>query len=149
PHAPLHYGGQLAAPVFKEIASKLYAMYVQKKKNTNRAIAPDSVQHIYSGYANDIQNVLQELRVTYKDSVKQNKWSTVYATGYEKPVLKPAIVNTKSMPDVRNMTLRDALYVLENMDVKVNVKGRGKVLMQDVSPGTPIGRNQSITLLLN
>ncbi|MBD0368867.1 MAG: penicillin-binding protein 2, partial [Flavisolibacter sp.] len=40
-HAPLHYGGQLAAPVFKEIAKKLYAMYVQKKKNTNRAIAPD------------------------------------------------------------------------------------------------------------
>ncbi len=26
PHAPFHYGGQLAAPVFKEVATKLYAI---------------------------------------------------------------------------------------------------------------------------
>jgi cell division protein FtsI (penicillin-binding protein 3) len=32
PHAPLHYGGQLAAPVFKEVANKIYAMYVRKKR---------------------------------------------------------------------------------------------------------------------
>ena len=34
PHAALHYGGQLAAPVFREIATKLYAMYVEKKTAT-------------------------------------------------------------------------------------------------------------------
>ncbi|HEY9364769.1 MAG TPA: penicillin-binding protein 2, partial [Chitinophagaceae bacterium] len=32
PHAPMHYGGQLAAPVFKEVATKLYAMYVEEKQ---------------------------------------------------------------------------------------------------------------------
>ena len=45
PHAAIHYGGQLAAPVFKEIANKLYAMYVQKKKKTPVPIVKDSVAH--------------------------------------------------------------------------------------------------------
>ena len=31
PHAAIHYGGSLAGPVFKEIATKLYAMYVNRK----------------------------------------------------------------------------------------------------------------------
>ena len=31
PHAALHYGGQIAAPVFREIAIKLYAMYIEQK----------------------------------------------------------------------------------------------------------------------
>ena len=35
PHAFLHYGGQVAAPVFREIATKLYAMYVEKKDAPN------------------------------------------------------------------------------------------------------------------
>jgi cell division protein FtsI (penicillin-binding protein 3) len=53
------------------------------------------------------------------------------------------------MPDVRNMTLRDALYVLESSGVKVLAKGKGKVLMQDVNPGTAITKKQTVTLLLN
>jgi cell division protein FtsI (penicillin-binding protein 3) len=53
------------------------------------------------------------------------------------------------MPDVRYMTLRDALYVLESMNLKVTVQGRGKVLMQDVLPGASINKDQRITLLLN
>ncbi len=47
------------------------------------------------------------------------------------------------------MTLRDALYVLENLNLKVTLQGRGKVLMQDVLPGASINKNQKVTLLLN
>jgi cell division protein FtsI (penicillin-binding protein 3) len=47
------------------------------------------------------------------------------------------------------MTLKDALYLLENMNVKVVTKGRGKVVAQDILPGTTINKNQTITLLLN
>ena len=53
------------------------------------------------------------------------------------------------MPDVRNMTLRDALYLLENLNVKVSVKGKGKVIMQDKVPGSALLKNEEITLLLN
>lgn len=35
PHAPMHYGGQVAAPVFKEVATRLYAMYVKSKEKVS------------------------------------------------------------------------------------------------------------------
>ena len=53
------------------------------------------------------------------------------------------------MPDVSNMTLKDALYLLENMNLKVIVKGKGKIVAQDILPGTSIQKNQTVTLLLN
>lgn len=148
PHAAIHYGGQLAAPVFKEVATKLHAMYVQRKKIGPANVIPDSSLHAYAGYASDVKNILQTVGVKYKDSGRSADWSTVY-TNPTKPVMKPAAVKSKIIPDVRNMTMKDALYVLENRNVKVLVKGRGRVVAQDILPGTRITKNQTITLLLN
>ena len=148
PFAPLHFGGQLAAPVFKEIATKLYALYVEKKKDAPVQLSADSTLHTFAGYTQDVEDVFKTLNVKYEDSAGKNNWSTVNTLNNE-VVTKPIPVNAKLMPDVRNLTLRDALYVLENMNIKVAVKGKGKVLMQDVQPGTPLKKNQTITLLLN
>jgi cell division protein FtsI (penicillin-binding protein 3) len=148
PHAALHYGGQLAAPVFREVATKLYAMYVQKKRLTPMQLPADSSYHAYAGYAWDIKKVLEQMNVGYRDSSSKSKWSTVY-TSPAKPVVKAAAVGKRTIPDVRNMTLKDALYVLENLDVKVSARGRGKVVAQDIAAGTPVRKDQTITLLLN
>ncbi len=148
PHAAIHYGGQLAAPVFKEVANKLYAMYVQQKRAAPMQVAADSLQHSYAGYTTDVKKVFVGLNINYKDSAKNSNWSTVQ-NSYAGAVVKPVVVKKKVMPDVRNLNLRDALYVLENLGVKVAASGRGKVLMQDILPGTAISKNLKITLLLN
>ncbi|MEI2739810.1 MAG: PASTA domain-containing protein [Chitinophagaceae bacterium] len=44
------------------------------------------------------------------------------------------------MPNVRGMGLKDAVYLLENMGLKVAVRGRGKITMQSVSAGNVIGK---------
>jgi cell division protein FtsI (penicillin-binding protein 3) len=147
PHAAIHYGGQLAAPVFKEVATKLYAMYVQKKVAPVQ-LTPDSSLGAYAGYADDVKNILHTVGVNYKDSSRRADWNTVYSNP-DKLVVKASDVKSNTIPDVRNMTLKDALYVLENRNVKVLVRGRGKVVAQDILPGTRINRNQKITLLLN
>jgi cell division protein FtsI (penicillin-binding protein 3) len=67
----------------------------------------------------------------------------------QQTTLKPALAGKAIMPDVRNMTLKDALYLLESKGVKVTAKGKGKVLMQDIAPGTNITKAQTVTLLLN
>jgi cell division protein FtsI (penicillin-binding protein 3) len=46
------------------------------------------------------------------------------------------------------MGLKDALYILEDMNLKVAVRGMGKVKSQSVMPGTGIIKNQTITLEL-
>jgi cell division protein FtsI (penicillin-binding protein 3) len=148
PHAAIHYGGQLAAPVFREVANKLYAMYVQKKKPAAPVMKRDSVNQVYAGHTKDVQQVFSGLNVRYKDSAQGKTWSVIHSS-YAGNVVKPATIKKKVIPDVRNMTLRDALYVLESLDVTVQAKGKGKVLMQDILPGTPLGKNQTIILLLN
>jgi cell division protein FtsI (penicillin-binding protein 3) len=148
PHAAMHYGGQLAAPVFKEVATKLYAMYVQKKNAGPVQYKSDSSFSVYAGKTGDVKNIYSAMNFSYLDSTMQKPWSTVYINP-EKPIVKATPVEKKIIPDVRNMSLKDALYLLENMNVKVVAKGRGKVVAQTIVPGTPAIKNQTITLLLN
>jgi len=144
----LHYGGQLAAPVFKDVATKLYAQYVKGKKILPFQLTPDSSYYSYAGYTNDVRNILNELHVAHIDSAGQQAWSLMYNNNYQ-AVVKQERMSGNTMPDVRNMTLKDALYLLENMNLNVSVRGKGKVVAQDILPGTGIRKNQTVTLLLN
>ena len=137
PHAALHYGGQLAAPVFKEIASKLYAMYVDNKAINYAGTRNDSASYFYSGYTADLKNVFTTMNVATKDSATQNNWGMVYSNNYQ-PVMKGFDVKNKLMPNVKGMGLKDALFMLENMGLKVTTKGKGKVISQSVETGKPV-----------
>lgn len=148
PHAAMHYGGQLAAPVFKEVATKLFAMYVKQKRTTGAHLMIDSADHTYAGYKKDVQQVLQTVGVKHKDGSANATWAKLNAVNNQ-VVVRSNPITKKVMPDVQGMTVKDAVYLLENMDLKVTVSGRGKVVMQSVAAGTPIKRNERITLLLN
>jgi cell division protein FtsI (penicillin-binding protein 3) len=148
PHAAIHYGGSLAGPVFKEVATKLYAMYVQKKDPAMYAIKTDSAVYFYAGNAKDIKNVYKTLNVSYADSVQQDEWSSVYANNYQ-PVLTANKIREKIMPNVKGMGLKDALFLLESMGLKVSVKGRGKVLKQSLEPGSGIAKGITVMLELS
>jgi len=50
---------------------------------------------------------------------------------------------------VRGMGLKDALNLLENMGLKVSVKGKGKVAVQSISPGTQLARGVTVVLELS
>jgi len=154
PHAALHYGGLIAAPVFREIATKLFAMYVEKKSPSFYAATKDSAAYFYAGYTNDIQNVYKTLQVGYTDSAAQNSWSSVYASNYSQnpggqPVIKANTIRQQIMPNVRGMGLKDALYLLENMGMKVAVKGKGKIIGQSVTPGTILVKGVTVMLELS
>jgi cell division protein FtsI (penicillin-binding protein 3) len=148
PHAASHFGGTLAAPVFREIATKLYTMYVENKTAPQKALVKDSANYFYAGFTKDIKNIFQALSVRYTDSVSQNTWASVYANNY-KPVVKPTIVRQLVMPNVRGMGLKDAIYLLENMGVKIAIRGRGKVTVQSVPPGAALAKGVTVVLELS
>jgi cell division protein FtsI (penicillin-binding protein 3) len=148
PHAASHFGGTVAAPVFREIATKLYAMYVDKKDPSLYAVKKDSASYYYAGYTPDIKNVYDILKVKYADSALTGNWSMVYAANYQ-PVVKASSVKKKVMPNVRGMGLKDALYLLENMGVKVTVTGKGKIAAQSVPPGTELAKGVTVLLELS
>ncbi len=155
PHAASHYGGTVAAPVFREIATKLYAMYVEKKDPSLYAAKKDSTGFYYAGYASDIKNVYNTVNMEYDDSIAQNNlptgqagWATVYARN-NKTIVKSTTVRKQVMPNVRGMGLKDAIYLLENMGLKVDIRGKGKITMQSVAPGTALTAGVTVILELS
>lgn len=147
-HDPIHFGGLLAAPVFREIATKIYSMYVDKKDATNYAIVKDSSDYFYAGFTNDIKSVYAAMNISYTDSSAQNSWSSVYASNY-KPLMKANAIRQQLMPNVKGMGLKDAVYLLENMGLKVSVKGKGKIISQSVAPGATLAKGITVILELS
>lgn len=148
PHPAQHFGGDVAAPVFREIADKLYAVNALQNLALDANLKKDSTMFFYAGGTKEVKQVLTALGVSYVDSVKSQPWSYVSNTNYQ-PVINSKQVVKNTMPNVKGMGLKDALYLLETMNVKVVAKGRGKVNMQSIEPGSAINKNQTITLALN
>jgi cell division protein FtsI (penicillin-binding protein 3) len=149
PFAKVYYGGKIAGPVFKEIADKLCALNTNSERPIEMLTAKkDSSNYSYAGASADIKNVLKGLQWAYKDSVQKQDWARLYPVNNEAVLYSKSIADS-SMPDVRGMGLKDALYLLENMQLKVKARGKGKVNVQSIPAGTAIAKNQSVTIELN
>ena len=64
----------------------------------------------------------------------------------------PSVSNSTSgsvTPNVVGMGLKDAVYLLENMGIKVQVKGRGKIISQSLPAGTALGNGVTVLLELS
>lgn len=148
PGAALHYGGQVAAPVFKEVATKIYSMFVDRKTPKSYEGGIDSSSYFYAGNASSIKNVFNALSIPFVDSVYNNNWVNVYAGNY-RPVMSANMVRSNIMPNVKGMGLRDAIKLLEASGLKVRITGSGRVAAQSVMPGATFNKGQMILLNLS
>ena len=149
PHAPVFYGAAVAGPVFKEIAERLYSTYVKNAGNNSiKTVLVDSTQLQYYGYKKDLTRVMLGLKMHFKDSAMNASWTTIY--GDQKNMVASAkTMDEKTMPALKGMGLKDAVYICENMGLKLNVRGKGKVMAQSVDAGQTINRGQLIQVELN
>ena len=53
------------------------------------------------------------------------------------------------MPSLQGMGLKDAVYLCENMGLKVSIKGAGKVSSQSLESGSLISKGQLVKIELN
>lgn len=149
PFAKKFYGAAVAGPVFREIAEKLVALDVDHIEPANRnQIRPDSIGYYFAGSYPEMREVMKVMNYKYKDSAGRSDYAKMYAVNYT-PVLNNKEVADNQMPDLRGMKLKDALYLLEDMGLKVSVTGKGKVASQSLLPGTTINKKQQVTIQLN
>ena len=59
------------------------------------------------------------------------------------------IILSQKVPDVIGMPAMEALAILEQMGLKVTLKGKGKVKRQSLRSGSAIKSNSTITLELS
>jgi cell division protein FtsI (penicillin-binding protein 3) len=154
PFAKKFYGAAVAAPVFKEVADKLMSIQAGTARNFTgnsswSLLKRDSAQYYYAGSTKDIKKVMQTLQIDYADSANKNDWGRLYTGKNSQPVLNRESLNKLLMPDLKGMGLKDALFLLESMNMKVASKGKGKVKMQSIEPGTSLMGIQNVKLELN
>ncbi len=70
-------------------------------------------------------------------------------TGERQVTLTARRVPEDAVPDVRGMSLRDALQLLERQGLRVDIQGRGTVRRQSLAPGTEPRNGQTILLELS
>ncbi len=94
---------------------------------------------------------MQTVGLDYRDSAGTDQWGRLYSGDPRKgqPVLNREGMYAKVMPDVKGMGLKDALFLLENMELRVVPNGKGKVKTQSISPGIALQKNETIFIQLN
>ena len=134
PSNGVYFGNIVAGTVFKEISDKVYATrffrdYRPENKDDIKPSAPDAG----NGYRADINEVLKNLDVRYKRTADDD-WVATRESG-DTVRLAGVKIQHGLIPDVRGMSLRDAIYLLENSGIRVQVKGKGRVLRQSPEHG--------------
>lgn len=147
PYARVYYGGSVAGPVFREIADKLYSRNTAAHQLYSTTEKSDSNFYAWSGWKADYEQVFNTMKKNLRDSAKGSDWTNVVNNDFQ-PTARELAISKQAMPAVEGMGLKDAVFLLENMKLKVVVKGRGKVRTQSVSAGTKINKGQVVVLEL-
>lgn len=148
PFARKYYGALVAGPVFKEIADKLYAINIDQHPKYAAPIMEDSSVYVWSGWKKDFTNILRTMAIPYNDSAGSSKWTYVMNQDFD-PTTREIRIREQVMPNVKGMGLKDVLYLLENMDLKVVAKGKGKVRSQSLLAGSTFTKGQTVYIDLN
>jgi cell division protein FtsI (penicillin-binding protein 3) len=147
PQGSVYYGASAAGPVFKKIAERITTLsnnlvYSEASQVVAKVELPES----NSGYKKDFERVFDYVGLEYKTK-KKGRW--VEVDPFEtKMLIDRKEISKSSVPNVKGMGARDAIYVLENLGMNVEVSGVGKVVRQTVQPGSKI-KGQDITIYLN
>jgi cell division protein FtsI (penicillin-binding protein 3) len=143
------YGASVSGPVFKEVADRLYASMVGKKYFDPNEVPADNNLYKFYGMKKDVNNILDEFKYNETDSA-MGKWSMGFLQDNNAKLISDNISEApKKIPDVKGMGLKDAVFVLENMGLKVFASGRGKVIYQSLAENTAFNKGETIKLQLN
>jgi cell division protein FtsI (penicillin-binding protein 3) len=137
PSRYVYYGNLVAGPVFKEIANKVYATSLDMHEaiNDGRFKLAD-IPYTKTGNAEEVNEALDFLDIPTKNSAKKSQYITASVDG-EKLALNSRAVIKNLVPNVVGMGLKDAIFLMEDAGLRVNVRGRGTVRSQSAAAGTP------------
>ncbi len=144
-----YYGSDVALPVFRSIADKIFTLkpdlferfeeetWVQSAKATKGNIGAQS----------DFKYLFDAIDVDYEPN-KSAEFVVIDQDSTEQLQFLNKNIQVEQVPSVVGMGLRDAVYVLENLGLRVEVNGSGKVVNQSIRSGTML-RGQTVALRLN
>ncbi|MBN2350614.1 MAG: transpeptidase family protein [Bacteroidales bacterium] len=145
PSQDVYYGNRVAGPVFLEIANKVYSIDIEMQQSRDNKNLVADLPYSKNGDKTELKEVLNELGIKINDKASGSDW--VVTNKADKEInFEPRAIRKNLVPDVTLMGAKDALYLLENAGLKVEIKGRGSVRSQSIAPGTRVNKGQKIVL---
>ena len=143
------YGGSVAAPIFKELADKVYAFDMSIHKALQQTGIMKSLPKVKQGSVAEVNKVLNEFAI---NTTSTDELWMVSKTTKDKVFLEVRKVEKDlqngNMPDLRGMGIQDAIYLLETYGLIVESIGYGAVVLQSISKGEPFKKGAIIKLEL-
>ncbi|HUX85087.1 MAG TPA: penicillin-binding protein [Chitinophagaceae bacterium] len=147
PHAAKYYGASVAAPVFREVADRLYALGMQQAP-VHGTFRMDSALVAKSGSMSGEELVLSRLGIPFSVASSPAAWANPVPSPTQ-VALKPQLTPEGLVPNVAGMGLKDALQLLEQDGLEVTVAGTGKVYAQSIPAGDRITKGSHIRINLD
>jgi len=141
-------GGHMSGSVFKNIAERTMALYSNRKPShvdRDSISSEDLVPIVKVGYYKAIQEVTSSLGLSL--AYNATDWVKTSADSNRLKVESIAI-SRNIVPNLMGMGAKDAVFLLENMGLNVQVTGRGKVISQNIKPGSVARKGSSILINL-
>jgi cell division protein FtsI (penicillin-binding protein 3) len=145
-------GGLMAGTVFKAISEGIY----RKNLVATPVPAPKDTVHspipvVKGGSLKNTEYVLDKLDWNYSVAGGKADWINAKDDSISGKIMleNNASMKQNLIPNVIGMGARDAVYLLENAGLNVNLNGSGKVRQQSVQAGSRIVKGTTITIELN
>jgi cell division protein FtsI (penicillin-binding protein 3) len=152
PSNSIYYGNLVAGPVFREIADKVYSKYFYRFHNTDRDEDEGGSHNIIAqpdiggGYGDEVIRIIREMKLNHKQTPSA-EWIAARREN-DTIRLSPIVMEEGVVPDISGMSLRDALYLLENSGWHVKYNGSGRVVKQSPSAGSRLRSGATVYIEL-
>lgn len=120
------YGGLVAAPIFHDVAKRILETDLnivpnRKKIERSKILIDQLITNIKS--SSSTSKSYLNVSENFTNNYKQRRFSNI---------------NRKIMPNLLNQSLRVAIALLNEIELKYKIVGTGKVVFQSIEPGAPI-----------
>ena len=142
------YGGNVSAPVFKEISDKVFAADISIHNSILIAEQTKDTPNLSQGKTEDMSKLLDNLSLEYEKT--KSNWMVPSYSSKKISLERRSIEKDFEeglMPNLFGMNLLDAVYLLENAGLKVEIKGKGHIVNQSIKKGDRFLADQKISLI--
>jgi cell division protein FtsI (penicillin-binding protein 3) len=131
------YAALVAGPVFVALANKIYASNLRYHPAINRSKPKlKELPDVHVGNHDDLLKLFKKLHIPYHFESNASWLRTTPKN--EKLHLQGLKFPENKIPDVRGMTAKDAVFLLESRRLSVRIEGAGKVKSQSIEPGSDV-----------
>jgi len=143
------YGSKVAAPIFKELADKVYALDMDIHSPISIAESFKNLPKVKQGETDKTKVVLSQLNIDCEttDAAYMISQTTKSSVNLLVRKVEEDLQNGR-MPSLKGMNLQDAVYLLETYGFSVVTTGSGGIVKQSIKKGESIKKGSVIKLEL-